>query len=143
MSPPDQTNIPTSRRQNDSRAQTTTHAPTRPDSASYEQQLTQLDQLIRRRTPLSEIEQWIDRTPLTDEEKSALWLYAWSLTDIGGQRRARRDVPVGTGCNVRQLSTPSQRGRLPVRRAEQENRRRGAWSRQPTSHGRAPRPSAC
>jgi len=89
MSLPDQTNIPTSRRQNDSRAQATTHAPTHPDSASYEQQLTQLNQLIRRRTPLSEIEQWIDRTPLTDEEKSALWLYAWSLTDIAGRRAAR------------------------------------------------------
>jgi len=91
MSLPDQTNIPTSRRQNDSRAQANTHAPTRPDSASYEQQLTQLNQLIRRRTPLSEIELWIDRTPLTDdEEKAALWLYAWSLTDIAGQCAARR-----------------------------------------------------
>jgi len=91
MSLPDLTNIPTSHHGNDCRAQATTPAPTHPDTASYEQQLTPLNELIRRTTPLSEIEQWIDRTPLTDdEEKAALWLYAWSLTDIAGQRAARR-----------------------------------------------------
>ena len=129
MSPPDQTNIPTARQGNDSPAQATTHAPTHSDSASYAQQLTQLNDLIRRTTPLSEIEQWIDRTPLSDEEKSALWLYAWSLTDIAGQRRARRNVPVGRSCSLRQPSAPSQRGRLPVPRAEQRTHPPGACSR--------------
>jgi len=110
MSVPDRTNILTSRPRSDSGAQAATCAPTHPDNASYEQQLTQLKHVIRRKTPFSEIEQWIDRTLLSEEERSALWLYAWSLMDFAGQRGTRRKVPVGRGCRIRQLIAPSQRG---------------------------------
>lgn len=40
----------------------------------------QVEELLRLDTPFSEIEQQIDSALLCDEEKAALWLYAWSVT---------------------------------------------------------------
>jgi hypothetical protein len=41
----------------------------------------QVEELLRLDTPFSEIEQQIDSAPLCDEDKDALWLYAWSVTN--------------------------------------------------------------
>jgi hypothetical protein len=46
---------------------------------SYKQQV---GQLLHRGWPFSEVEAWIDRTPLSEDEQCALWLFAWSLTDL-------------------------------------------------------------
>jgi hypothetical protein len=38
-----------------------------------------VNQSLRLHTPFSEIEHQIDHTALCDDEKAALWLYAWSV----------------------------------------------------------------
>jgi hypothetical protein len=42
--------------------------------------IQQIKQSLQLHRPFSEIERWIDHTPLPDDEKAALWLYAWSAT---------------------------------------------------------------
>lgn len=49
----------------------------------YEQQVKQL---VLHDRPFSEIEERIERTPLTKEQQSALWLCAWSLTEKAAER---------------------------------------------------------
>lgn len=39
--------------------------------------LDQLDAMVRDGRGLASIETWIEGWPLTEEQKSALWLYAW------------------------------------------------------------------
>ena len=48
----------------------------------------QLKHLIWRGRPFAEIEERIERAPLSEEEKSALWLCSWSFTEIVLERRA-------------------------------------------------------
>lgn len=38
----------------------------------------EIDRLIRRRRPFDEIEDVIERAELTEDQKSALWLFAWA-----------------------------------------------------------------
>ena len=78
MSHHDITRIPTSLRRDDGRAPK--HAPKMPETTSAEYE-RQLQHLIGHGRPFAEIEERIDRIPLSDEEKSALWLYAWSLIE--------------------------------------------------------------
>jgi hypothetical protein len=44
------------------------------------------------REPLAEVEEMLVDTPLTAEEKDALWLFSWALGEQqpSGRRRARR-----------------------------------------------------
>ena len=79
MSDRDVTGIPASPRGDDGRVPAAGHAPKRPDTTSAEYE-RQRERLIGHGRPLAEVEERIDRVPLSDEEKSALWLYAWSLT---------------------------------------------------------------
>lgn len=55
---------------------------------------SQVEELLRIDTPFSEIEQEIDSALLCDEEKAALWLYAWSVTN----RAQLSEVPHGGAC---------------------------------------------
>ena len=79
MSDRDITRMPISLRGDDGRVPAARHAPKRPDTTSAEYE-RQREHLIGHGRPFAEIEERIDRIPLSDEEKSALWLYAWSLT---------------------------------------------------------------
>jgi hypothetical protein len=80
MSHHDITGIPTWLRRDDGRVPAPKRAPKMPDTtfAEYERQLKHL---IWRGRPFAKVEERIDRIPLSDEEKSALWLCAWSLTE--------------------------------------------------------------
>jgi hypothetical protein len=49
----------------------------------------QLRHLLWLGAPFGQIEEWIDETPVSEEEKSALWLGAWSLTEFVAERRVR------------------------------------------------------
>jgi hypothetical protein len=90
MSDHDITRIPTSLRRDDGRVPAPKHAPKMPDTTSAEYE-RQRKHLIGHGRPFAEIEERIDRIPLSEEEKSALWLYAWSLTEtIVADRGARR-----------------------------------------------------
>jgi hypothetical protein len=42
--------------------------------------------MIRAGMAFDVIEAEIDQTPLSDDQKAALWLYAWTLLDQGRQR---------------------------------------------------------
>ena len=44
----------------------------------YVHLIDQLDAMLRDGQPLDTLEDWIERQPLTPEQKSALWLYAWA-----------------------------------------------------------------
>ena len=77
MSDREITRVPSSLRGDDGRVPAAGHAPKRPDTTSAEYE-RQLQHLIGHGRPFAEIEDRIDRIPLSDEEKSALWLYAWS-----------------------------------------------------------------
>jgi hypothetical protein len=88
----DVTRIPASLRRDDGRVPARRRAPKVPDAtfAEYERQL---EHLISRGRPFAEVEERIDRMPLSDEEKSALWLCAWSLTETSvANRGARRTL---------------------------------------------------
>ena len=90
MSHRDITRIPISLRRDDGRVPAPKRAPKMPDTTSAEYE-RQLQHLIGHGRPFAEIEERIDRIPLSDEEKSALWLCAWSLTEpIVADRGARR-----------------------------------------------------
>jgi hypothetical protein len=90
MSHHDITRIPISLRRDDGRVPAPKHAPKMPDTTSAEYE-RQLKHLIGHGRSFAEIEERIDRIPLSDEEKSALWLCAWSLTEpIVTDRGARR-----------------------------------------------------
>jgi hypothetical protein len=92
MSHHDLTRIPISLRRDDGRVPAPKRAREMPDTTSAEYE-RQLQHLIGHGRPFAEIEERIDRIPLSDEEKSALWLYAWSLTDtIVADRGARRTL---------------------------------------------------
>jgi len=53
---------------------------------TFKQQVTHLIDAGR---PFDEIEACIESAPLNDEEQSALWVCAWSLTDLrAGERSA-------------------------------------------------------
>ena len=92
MSHHDITRIPTSLRRDDGSVRAPKRAPKMPDmtSAEYERQL---HHLIGHGRPFAEIEERIDRIPLSDEEKSALWLYAWSLTETSDANRGAHRTP--------------------------------------------------
>ena len=72
--------IPSSLRGDDGRVPAPKRVPRMPDTSSAEYE-RQLQHLIGHGRPFAEVEERIDRSPLSDEEKSALWLYAWSLTE--------------------------------------------------------------
>jgi len=48
--------------------------------ATFATYARQLKLMIRSGVKLSEIERHADRAPVCDDEKAALWLYAWSTT---------------------------------------------------------------
>ncbi len=92
MSHHDVTSIPTSLRRDARRVPSPKRAPKMPDTTSAEYE-RQLKHLIGHGRPFAEIEERIDRIPLSDEEKSALWLYAWSLSGtIVADRGAHRTL---------------------------------------------------
>jgi hypothetical protein len=80
MSHHDLTRIPISLRRDDGRVPASERAPEMPDTTSAEYE-RQRNHLIGHGRQFAEIEERIDRLPLSDEEKSALWLCAWSLTE--------------------------------------------------------------
>ena len=80
MSHHDITRIPALVRRDDGRAPAPKRAPKMPDTTSAEYE-RQREHLIGHGRSFAEVEERIDRIPLSDEETSALWLYAWSLTD--------------------------------------------------------------
>jgi hypothetical protein len=87
------TRIPSSLRRDDGRVPALKRSPKMPDTTSAEYEW-QLKHLIGHGRQFAEIEERIDRIPLSDDEKSALWLYAWSLTEpIVADRGARRTLP--------------------------------------------------
>jgi hypothetical protein len=48
----------------------------------------EIDTRMRRGETFSSVETGlIDSSRLSDDEKSALWLYGWSFVDVGAQRR--------------------------------------------------------
>jgi hypothetical protein len=96
--------------------------------ASYEQEITQLNHLIGHKTPFNEIEQWIDRTPLSEEEQPALWLYAWSLRDTAGQRRVRRKGQAAEAVGFGDSERWSQLERLPLWPMAQESHPRRVFA---------------
>lgn len=51
--------------------------------------ITHLDAMIAANTAFDEIEDEIEALPITEHQRSALWLYAWVETD-----RAQRQVAV-------------------------------------------------
>jgi hypothetical protein len=61
-----------------------------------------VEQLLRRHRPLGEIEQQINRAPLCDEEKAALWLYAWSATYYSQSS----ELPDGGRVSLRSTALP-------------------------------------
>ena len=67
-------------RRDDGRAPAPKRAPKMPDTTSAEYE-RQREHLIGHGRSFAEVEERIDRIPLSDEETSALWLYAWSLTE--------------------------------------------------------------
>lgn len=79
MSDRDITGVPSSFRRDDGRVPAPRHAAKMPDTSSAEYERQRKD-LIGHGRSFAEVEERIDRVPLSDEEKSALWLYAWSLT---------------------------------------------------------------
>ena len=92
MSDHDITRIPASLRRDDGRVPAPKLARKMPDTTSAEYE-RQLQHLIGHGRPFAEIEERIDRIPLSDEEKSALWLCAWSLTETSvADRGARRTL---------------------------------------------------
>ena len=57
-----------------------------------------IDAGMRRGESLSTVEdEIIEPSPLSDEEKSALWLYAWSFVDWPAQRREAHAHTARTG----------------------------------------------
>ena len=80
MSHHDITRIPASLRRDDGRAPAPKRAPKMPDTTSAEYE-RQREHLIGHGRSFAEVEERIDRIPLSDAEKAALWLYAWSLTE--------------------------------------------------------------
>jgi hypothetical protein len=66
----------------------------------YERRIKRLALLGR---SFAKIEQEIDAAPLTDEQKSALWLLAWSYQDTRKQRRLAQETlrALGAGASGR------------------------------------------
>jgi hypothetical protein len=57
--------------------------------AEYESRIKRLALFSR---PFDEIEDEINAAPLTDDQKAALWLLAWSYQDPCKQRRLARET---------------------------------------------------
>lgn len=49
--------------------------------------VTQVDRMLSDHLPFSEIEEWIDGVSTAEEEKAALWLFAWSAQPETIRRR--------------------------------------------------------
>ena len=63
----------------------------------YVHLIDQLDALIRDQRPLTAIEDWIEEQPLTPEQKSALWLYAWAKLPDRDRQLETLNSMVGLG----------------------------------------------
>jgi len=92
MSDREITRVPSSLRGDDGRVPAAGHAPKRPDTTSAEYE-RQREHLIGHGRSFAEVEERINRIPLSDDEKSALWLYAWSLTKTTLADRGAHHTP--------------------------------------------------
>ena len=52
----------------------------------------EIDAMMRKRRPFGEIEDRIEELPISDDAKSALWLYLWVESDRPARRQAVREV---------------------------------------------------
>lgn len=55
-----------------------------------------IERLVCCGRPFDEVEDIIDAAALSDDEKAALWLWAWSFMDAGVQRRIARETLAAT-----------------------------------------------
>jgi hypothetical protein len=46
-----------------------------------------VEQMVREGRSFREVEDYVDRVTLADEQKAALWLLAWAAQDRSAQRR--------------------------------------------------------
>jgi hypothetical protein len=46
-----------------------------------------VEQMVREGRSFREVEDYVERVTLADEQKAALWLLAWAAQDRGSQRR--------------------------------------------------------
>jgi hypothetical protein len=60
--------------------------------ASFALGREQVEDMMRRGTAFSAVEEAIDAAPISQLHKAALWLFAWSLRDPVLQRREARQI---------------------------------------------------
>jgi hypothetical protein len=60
----------------------------RPRFASYEREV---EDMVDRHMPFGQIEDAIDATELSSDQKAALWIVAWSLDDTEPRPQRRRE----------------------------------------------------
>jgi hypothetical protein len=66
-----------------------TNARTVPRFARYERQV---EEMVDRHRPFGEIEDAIEATELSTDQKAALWIVAWSLDDSEPRPQRRREL---------------------------------------------------
>ena len=53
---------------------------------------TMVEQMVREGRSFHDVESYVTRATLTDDEKSALWLLAWAEQERGAQRRLAKET---------------------------------------------------
>lgn len=51
-----------------------------------------VEQMVRERRSFHDVEDYVARATLTDDEKAALWLLAWAEQERGAQRRLAKET---------------------------------------------------
>ena len=53
---------------------------------------TMVEQMVREGRSFHDVESYVTRATLTDDEKAALWLLAWAEQERGAQRRLAKET---------------------------------------------------
>ena len=53
---------------------------------------TMVEQMVREGRSFHDVESYVARATLTDDEKAALWLLAWAEQERGAQRRLAKET---------------------------------------------------
>ncbi|MFL5781668.1 MAG: hypothetical protein ACJ760_10180 [Thermoleophilaceae bacterium] len=53
----------------------------RTDLTTFDERRAEVEAMLAAGRPLGSVERMLERAPLTEEERSSLWLLAWSLHD--------------------------------------------------------------
>ena len=53
---------------------------------------TMVEQMVREGRSFHDVESYVTRATLTDDEKAALWLLAWAEQERGAQRRLAEET---------------------------------------------------